>query len=277
MNPSKNFPNTPDGIIAMSSFIISSFGNIEKYMITDEDNISAIFLAGAPGSGKSEFLETILCDLIEFFIVIDIDVYRNMFKGYNGANSSEYQQGAVRVADKILKFCFQNNLSFILDGTFRNYHKVEQNLHQCEKYKRKSLITLIFQEPKISFYYTFLRKLDKKRNVPVSVFVDGFYDSIKNAFRAVDDFESTNMIIAGKKLKDIDGRVFDYKIYSEIENIFQFCDIFRIEYIDGVFSNKEKVRVDIENFQTILIEQFSENWTIRGMLQLLWFKLITRS
>ncbi len=115
-----------------------------------------------------------------------------------------------------------------MDGTLRNYNKVEQNLKQCEKYKRKSLITLIFQDPKISFYYTFLRKINKKRNVPVDVFVDGFYDSITNIFRAISVFKDTNMIIAGKKLKDIDAHMFDYKIYSDIRNIDEFCSKFRI-------------------------------------------------
>ncbi len=77
---SKKFLNTKEGIEDMSQNIIESFGNIQKYVISDTENISAIFLAGAPGSGKSEFLETIFCDLKQNFIVIDIDDYRNMFR-----------------------------------------------------------------------------------------------------------------------------------------------------------------------------------------------------
>jgi Zeta toxin len=95
-----------------------------------------------------------------------------MFHGYNGENASDFQDSSVTVANKLLKFCFKNNLNFIFDGTFRSYQKVKQNLNQCRKHNRNVLITLIFQEPKISFYYTFLRKMEQTRNVPVDVFID---------------------------------------------------------------------------------------------------------
>lgn len=119
-------------------------------------------------------------------------------------------------------------MNFILDGTFRSYGKVEQNLNQCRKYNRKVLITLIFQEPKISFYYTFLRKLHKKRNVPVDVFVDGFYDSITNIFRAVREFEGINIMIAEKRCKDIDGHKFTHILHKNFREITKFCRYFKI-------------------------------------------------
>lgn len=131
-----------------------------------------------------------------------------------------------------MKFCFKNNLNFILDGTFRSYGKVEQNLGQCEKYNRKVLITLIYQEPRISFYYTFLRKLDKKRNVPVDVFIDGFYDSIANVFRAIKSFKNISMMIAEKKYKDIDGHKFEYSLHNNFKEIINFCRYFKIGYND---------------------------------------------
>lgn len=151
-----------------------------------------------------------------------------MFGGYNGDNSSEFQLFSVKVADKILKFCFQNRLNFIFDGTFKSYAKVEQNLTQCEKQGRRVLITLIFQQPRISFYYTFLRKMEKKRNVPVDIFVDGFYDSITNIFRAITSFKNTELIVAEKKYKNIDTHEFTQHLHYNFKEITKFCRYFKI-------------------------------------------------
>lgn len=41
------------------------------------DEVTAIFMAGAPGSGKTEFIESVL-KYFDFFF-IDIDSYRGLF------------------------------------------------------------------------------------------------------------------------------------------------------------------------------------------------------
>lgn len=242
----------------MTKYIISSFWDTKKYKIKNKDTISSIFLAWAPWAGKTEFLDTIFNDLKEDFIIIDIDKYRCLFKWYNWENSSEFQNSCNRVADKLIKFCFQNNLNFIFDWTFKSYWKVEQNLKQCQKYNRNSLITLIFQDPRISFYYTFLRKLDKKRNVPIQVFIDWFYNSIFNFFKAKKDFKNLDLMIAHKKYTFLDKDKFYYNIDYNTNNLRDFCNKYKIVYNKGEFTNKQKVRLDLENFYNILTEHF--NW-----------------
>lgn len=150
-----------------------------------------------------------------------------MFQGYDGENASDFQKCSVRVADKVLKFCFHHSLNFIFDGTFRSYEKVRQNLEQCRLYKRNTMVTLVYQEPRISFYYTFLRKIYKTRNVPVEVFIDGFYSSIENIFRAKEEF-GVFLFIASKTYQNIDKRKFTYTIHDEIKTLSSFCKKFRI-------------------------------------------------
>ncbi|GAB0174220.1 MAG: hypothetical protein HHAS10_00990 [Candidatus Altimarinota bacterium] len=266
------FDNTEAGIEKLAEYIIESFGKKEKYAIKDPLDISAIFLAGAPGAGKSEFLETIFSDLKSNFIVIDIDAYRKMFRGYNGENASEYQKASVRVADKILKYCFHNHLNFIFDGTFRSYEKVKQNLDQCMHYERKVMVTLIFQEPRISFYYTFLRKMYKMRNVPVPVFIDGFYSSIENAFRARDEY-NIFLFVASKTYHNIDKHEFTYRTYDGIKTLESFCKKFRIGYSMGVFYNKERLTLDIESFQNTLIANYRGSGSFMAWLKLWYFKI----
>jgi len=59
---------------------------------------TAIFMAGAPGSGKTEVVDAAraitpnLCN-------IDADKFQSRFPGYNGQNSSEFQNGAAYLVD----------------------------------------------------------------------------------------------------------------------------------------------------------------------------------
>lgn len=257
------FEKNDEWCIKMADYIIESFWNKQKYAIKNlENNISAIFLAWAPWAWKTEFMDTIFEDLKENFIVIDIDKYRNLFIWYNWKNSDEYQKVSVRVADKVLKYCFKNNLNFVFDWTFRNYNKITQNFWQCKRYGRQSLITLIFQEPRISFYYTFLRKLKKKRNVPIDVFVDWFYDSIDNVFKAVNSFENLDLMIAHKTYSFLDKDKWVFKIDYETNDLYKFCGKYRILYKKWKFINRENLKLDIERYNNILQEEKISKWSL---------------
>ena len=256
------FPITSDWIKAAAKYIISRLWDVEKYKIVNDTNISAIFLAWAPWAWKTEFLETVFNDLKDIFVVIDIDIYRKLFKWYNGDNSSKYQNASVRVADKVLKFCFKNKLNFIFDGTFRNYNKAQQNFEQCEKYKRNVLVTLVFQDPRISFYYTFLRKLKKKRNVPIDVFIDGFYGSIESVFKVKKNFKEINIMIACKKYALRDRKQFSYDVNYEIWGVSQFCKKYGVWYYKWNFINRNRLQLDIEDFNNTPVRHFSWTWWI---------------
>lgn len=262
------FEKSENWIIELADYIIGKFWDVSKYKIKNRKAISALFLAWAPWAGKTEFLDTIFNDLKESFIVIDIDQYRNYFKWYDWENSSEYQNASVKVADKILKYCFKNDLNFVFDWTFRNYNKVRQNFEQCKKYNRQPLISLIFQEPRISFYYTFLRKLKKKRNVPIDVFVDWFYNSILNVFKAKKEFKNIDLMIANKKYHPLNKDLYTYKIDYKTDNIKDFCITHRILYKKWEFVNMKNLKLDLEKFNNIMMSQFfwwniSKFWKVK--------------
>lgn len=51
-----------------------------------------------------------------------------------------------------------------------------------------------------------------------------------NIFHAMKIFDGINLMIVHKKYKDIDKNIFDYKIYSDIRDIYDFCRKFKIGY-----------------------------------------------
>lgn len=267
----KKFHKDDDWIKQLFEYLKWEIWNLDDYKIVNSNYISAIFLAWAPWAWKTEFLDTIFTELKENFIIIDIDKYRDFFIWYNWDNSSEYQNASVKVADKILKYCFKNQLNFIFDWTFRNFNKVSQNFNQCKKYHRKSLITFIYQEPRISFYYTFLRKLDKKRNVPIEVFIDWFYDSIFNVFKAIKIFTDVDLIIAHKKYNPLNKNQSKFLIDYKTKTIKKFTTKYKISYENWLFKNKEKLRLDLINFQDILVREFQGTGTILWKIHI-WFK-----
>jgi len=266
----KKYENSEKWIEDMANNLISIFCNNWKCKITNKKSISAIFLAWAPWSWKTEFLDTIFNDLKENFIIINIDKYRKLFIGYNWDNSGEYQLCSVKVADKVLSYCFKNNLNFVFDWTFRNYNKIKQNFWQCKKYNRRSLITLIFQDPRISYYYTFLRKIDKKRNVPIDVFVDWFYSSIENVFKTINKFKNTDLMIAEKRYHPFNKDKSIFKMDYKTLKIIDFCKKYWILYKKWKFIYRENLQLDIENFNDKLWSQFWGKWTIFWKIKI-WF------
>lgn len=93
-----------------------------RYVISDnsasaKDKKVAIFMAGTPGSGKTEVAETIV-ELITNVCMIDADRFRERFPGYNGTNSSDFQPGASYLVDYTFTWLLLHRYSLMLDGTF---------------------------------------------------------------------------------------------------------------------------------------------------------------
>lgn len=219
--------------------------NIYKYQNKDEKDISVIFLAWAPGSGKTEFVESLLEK--NYFFVIDIDKYRKYFNWYNWKNASEYQKSCVKIANKLYIYCLKNDIKFIFDGTFRNINLVKQNFELIKKYNKNAIIYYIFQSPYLSYFYTFLRKIKNIRNVPIDVFISWFYDSIINIFEIKRLYSEIELNIWYKdKIKNI------FITYNNIDNIDFFTKKYNISYINWEFKNKNELIKNIYLFDSIL-------------------------
>ncbi|MDD2565624.1 MAG: zeta toxin family protein [Candidatus Gracilibacteria bacterium] len=246
----KLFRNTEEGIQEMFEYFcrILNEKGLDNYK-TSIDEPSTIFLAGSPGAGKSEFIESrIDCNK---YIIIDIDKYRNLFEGYNGINSGEFQISSTKVANKMYKFCMQNNLNVVVDGTFGNIKKIEENIGQCLKRKRDFSIILIFQDPVISYFYTKEREKNGKRNVPQEVFIDKYYNSIINSFIIKERHPEIGFIVAFKSLKK---SKFDIK--PSVVNKEIFDKTFRVDY------NKEKLI-----FSLGLIDEYLKNGSLINLIK----------
>lgn len=171
--------------------------DLSKYCHNDTF-IPVIFLAGAPGAGKTEWIESF--PDIEHYIILDTDLYRSLFAGYTGSNASDYHQYASRVMDRMYSFCMKNSYNMIVDGTFSNPQKAEENIAQCKKRQLAFSIILVMQDPIISYLYTKKREQEKLRNVPTEVFIEKFYRSIE-VVKVIHSQYPQALIFITKKLK----------------------------------------------------------------------------
>lgn len=240
------FKPDDDWVEKMTEYFIKQILDcwIEKYHINWDIAPSTIFLAWAPWSWKTEFIETVVDN--NRFIVIDIDKYRVLFDWYDWLNASIFQQYSTKVANKIYKFCMKNKLNIIVDWTFWNLNVIKQNIQQCIKNKRDFWVVLIYQDPLISYFYTKLRQIEWKRNVPKDVFIDKFFKSIENSFKIKEEYNDMFFIFAYKnsnwifqtKTNVIDKKSFDKKVWKSynLEELEK-----ELYYIDNIFESSNKV------------------------------------
>ncbi|MDD3794066.1 MAG: zeta toxin family protein [Candidatus Gracilibacteria bacterium] len=255
----QKFQPNQEGVKQIFEFIISEYekNGIDKFKTNGDITPSVIFLAGAPGAGKTEFIESI--ENNHNFIIIDIDKYRILFDGYAGKNASEFQGLSTKVANKIYSYCIKNDLNVIVDGTFGNENVVEQNISMCIKHKRDFGVVLIYQDPLLSYYYTKLREIEGKRNVPKDVFIEKFLNSINNAFEIKKKYTDIFFLFAYKNSKglfNINKKIVDKKSFDKKIGISYNNDILNglIDNLDELFRKKLTIRYKIKFLFKSIIE-----------------------
>lgn len=224
----RKFENSREWALAVFEVIMHQYREewLEKYTI--KNGLSTIFLAGAPGAGKTEFLETVLNT--ENFIVIDIDKYRQYFKGYTGNNAELYQDSSSRVATRIFDYCIKHNLKLIFDGTLTSdiwLKNIKKAVDKC----RRIGVVLIYQDPVISYAYTIARQERNERKVSIDAFLKIYYNSIRYTFEIVEKYLDIQFVIASKDKR----RQWRQRFFRKKD---RFDKYFRVEYNAEVLRNK---------------------------------------
>lgn len=160
------------------------------------ENKSAIFTAGASGSGKTEFAEYIL-EIEPNFIHLDIDSIREYFTplGYDGSNSKLFQKpsswGVHFLFDEAVK---KKNLSIIMDSNFSSLELAKRNIKSLLKRGYNIEIYYIYDDLKKCFLYTKKREAITKRTVPEDVFFNSVIKSRETAIKIKNEYKE-NVIL----------------------------------------------------------------------------------
>lgn len=145
-----------------------------------EEKPVSVFMAGAPGAGKTEASVELLHLLEGDFgqiIRIDADELRERFPDYAGGNSHLFQPAASVLVDKIHDMALKQSQSFVLDGTLSDYGRAVRNIERSLKKGRFVQILYVYQEPRRAWEVVTRREVVEGRNIRPHDFVKQYFAS----------------------------------------------------------------------------------------------------
>ena len=177
-----------------------------------------IFMAGSPGSGKTEFSKRYMPLLFDkkdekliksfskkgiditavesLFVRVDVDEIRsflpqftktNVEKGIKG-NAQVVQKAANYGLDVLRDYCLDNEISFIHDGTFGNYSTMKKIIKKSIRAGREVQIYYIYLDPLVAWEFTKAREYLEGRNIIRDKFIEQYFKSRENVDKIKQEF-----------------------------------------------------------------------------------------
>lgn len=160
--------------------------NITKDLLLNYTSVDvplSIFMAGSPGAGKTEWARGVVELLDGNILHLDGDLYRSMLPGYEGNNSHLFQKAMSKLVSYIHDSLLDQNISFILDGTFSDQHRAKENIIRSLRRKRKVTVIYIYLQPEYAWQYTQNREKEEGRRILKETFIQkyiGAYQTVRN-------------------------------------------------------------------------------------------------
>src|SRR3989338_5918358 len=239
---------------------------IRKFIVDKKPlriNALSFFMAGSPGAGKTEFtnnympakldkndkdLQKILreegIDINEvecLFVKIDVDEIRTFIPHYKKTDAGTNQKGnahivqsaANRGLDILRDFCFDNDISFLHDGTFGNYKTMRELVKKSVLRQRVVHIYYLYLDPLKAWEFTKAREFLEGRNIVKDKFISQFFDSQQNIDKIKVEFG--DKIKVHCILKNNDNKV--EEILLNQPNI---ADFLEVKYNGGIIKKYTK-------------------------------------
>jgi hypothetical protein len=240
-------------------YVISHSQELIKKHILDKRPLNVgfttIFMAGSPGSGKTEFSERWIkyaykkdtpleeslkkkgvdTDAFDTLIVrIDVDEIREFIPEYrksdekNGikGNAHVIQKAANKGLDILRDYCLNNEISFLHDGTFGNLKTMKEIIQRSLKNQRKIVIFYLYIDPLVAWDFTKKREKVEGRNIVKEKFIEQYFCSKENVDLAKAEFGKD--IEINCVLKNSDNKVED--IQFNVQGVDEYL---KIQYKKG--------------------------------------------
>jgi len=210
--------------------IVDKFANVEKY--PPVENPFTIFMAGAPGAGKTEFSMSFDPQTYSYktsvpYVRIDADEIRKMMPGYDGKIAYEFQAGATIGIEKLFDHANKNDQNILLDTTFSDLAKAQMNVERSLKHKRKVGIFYIHLDPKIAWAYTQIREQKEGRRVSKEFFVESYFNSREVVNKIKKNYPAIELNVILKEVSDDKNKQIQITSFFKIPNIDNYV---RLEY-----------------------------------------------
>lgn len=202
---------------------------INEYGATPDDYPAALFMAGLPGSGKTEISRNLIIDSGVHLLRIDMDGIAEMLPNYQPEKTDEFRKPATKLLNECFTYALHHNLSFIMDGTFGS-PMADKNIERSLNRNFSVKVIYAFQDPRIAWEFTLAREKIEHRAIKFDGFIESYYKTINN-IKNIGDKYSDKITI------DIALKTPDNKIGGWLRNVKadQIDNLLNIEY------NKDKL------------------------------------
>ena len=203
------------------------------------------FMAGAPGSGKTEIVRNHLSEVFNNCIIADADEIRNLLPQYNGKNAHKVQRAASKGVDVLYDGALKNGYNIIIDGTFAlNYEKCEENIRRSINKGRGVAIFYLYTNPKVAWMYAKKREYTEGRKISMAAFIRSFFKSRENVNRIKRKFNNQVYVVGMKSnyRKGLAEIKVNIKNVDEIQKIeYSYISLFLRVMYGNILIQKERL------------------------------------
>lgn len=192
--------------------------------VSDNQTPIAYVMAGIPGAGKTEFLDSISEGLeaknqYNEFVRIDLDQIVTIYPGYTPKTYAKFRSQGTNVLARSIDVLRRKKYNMMIDGTFsgtsgsslRNVEKLLENGY------RVSLVYM-YDKPEVAWSYTLAREVVTDRGIDKTDFINSCKNISANLKEAMIRFKSNpNFTISIVKQKELRDK--DYDVVTEINDI----------------------------------------------------------
>ena len=128
-------------------FIESMLG---KFGVEPEAEPAAIFMAGLPGSGKTEISKNLIDESGVKLLRIDMDEIAEMIPGYKAEIADEFRKPATKLLSECLSYALRHKISFLMDGTFGSAQALK-NIKRSLSHGFSVKVAYVLQDPRLAW------------------------------------------------------------------------------------------------------------------------------
>lgn len=169
---------------------------------------SAIFMAGLPGSGKTEFTKNLIDASALKVIRLDMDEIATKIEGYRPEIADEYREAASELLNRLFDVTIKKKLDFIMDGTFSSNYAL-RNVERALRRGYNIKIIYIIQDPQVAWRFTLAREKVEHRAIDKNGFINSYFSIIENIKEVMNKHKNCDKIVLDIVVKDGNNNVGD--------------------------------------------------------------------
>lgn len=159
---------------------------------TTSDMPVAVFAAGIPGAGKTEFLNRLFSGTTNI-VRIDLDEIVKLFPDYAPEKYYDFRGAANIILDETVIYCRKHKLDFVLDGTFGSSKAID-NIKSALK-RHMVIVFYVWKDPVLAWQHTQDRQLVEKRGIERTGFIESCFNVPMNIQQVKKNLEINSRLL----------------------------------------------------------------------------------